>query len=64
MTNQKLLNSLSKLGFPMFEPSEAPDVNEILAAVVKRTDTRLWEAFPGLLANAELHGLSKKMLGL
>ena len=52
MTDQKLLNSLSKLGFSMFEPSEEPDVNETLAAVVKSKDTRLWEAFPVLLANA------------
>lgn len=52
MTDQKLLNSLSKLGFPMFEPSEEPDVNETLAAVVKSNDMRLWEAFPVLLANA------------
>lgn len=52
MTDQKLLNSLSKLGFPMFEPSEEPDANETLAAVVKSNDTRLLEAFPVLLANA------------
>ncbi len=52
MTDQKLLNSLSKLGFSMLEPSEEPDVNETLAAVVKSNDTRLWEAFPVLLANA------------
>lgn len=52
MDNQKLLNSLSKLGFPMFEPSEELDVNETLAEVVKSHDTRLWEGFPVLLANA------------
>ena len=52
MTNQKLLNSLSKLGFPMFEPSEELDVNETLAEVVASSDTRLWEGFPVLLANA------------
>ena len=52
MTDRKLLNSLSKLGFPMFEPSEELDVNETLAAVVKSHDTRLWEGFPVLLANA------------
>lgn len=52
MTDQELLNNLSKLGFPMFEPSEEPDVNETLAAVVKSNDTRLWEGFPVLLANA------------
>ncbi len=52
MTDKKLLTSLSKLGFPMFEPSEELDVNETLAEVVKRQDTRLWEGFPVLLANA------------
>jgi len=52
MDNQKLLNSLSKLGFPMFEPSEEVDVNETLAEVVKSNDHRLWEGFPVLLSNA------------
>ena len=52
MTDKKLLTSLSKLGFPMFEPSEELDVNETLAEVVKSRDTRLWEGFPVLLANA------------
>jgi hypothetical protein len=40
MTDRKLLTSLSKLGFPMFEPSEELDVNETLAEVVKSLDTR------------------------
>lgn len=52
MTDDKLLKSLSKLGFPMFEPSEELDVNETLAEVVRSNDTRLWEGFPVLLANA------------
>jgi hypothetical protein len=52
MTDKKLLNSLSRLGFPMFEPSEELDVNGTLAEVVKSHDTRLWEGFPVLLANA------------
>jgi hypothetical protein len=52
MTDNKLLNSLSRLGFPMFEPSEELDVNGTLAEVVKSHDTRLWEGFPVLLANA------------
>jgi hypothetical protein len=52
MTDRKLLSSLSKLGFPMFETSEEPDVNETMAEVVKSHDTRLWEGFPVLLANA------------
>lgn len=52
MADDKFLKSLSKLGFPMFEPSEELDVNETLAKVVKSHDTRLWEGFPVLLANA------------
>jgi hypothetical protein len=52
MANSNLLKSLSKLGLPMFEPSEELDVNETLAEVVKSNDTRLWEGFPVLLANA------------
>ncbi len=52
MTDRKLLTSLSKLGFPMFEPSEELDVNETLAEVVKSHDTRLWEGFPVMLVNA------------
>ena len=52
MTDRKLLTSVSKLGFPMFETSEEPDVNETLAEVVKSHDTRLWEGFPVLLAHA------------
>jgi hypothetical protein len=52
MTDRKLLDSLSKLGLPMFEPSEELNVHETLAEVVKSHDTRLWEGFPVLLANA------------
>lgn len=51
MTDRKLLNSLSKLGFPMLEPVEELDVHKTLAEVVKSRDTRLWEGFPVLLAN-------------
>jgi hypothetical protein len=52
MTDKKLLNSLSSLGFQMFEPSQDLDIYETLAEVVKSGDTRLWEGFPALLANA------------
>ena len=52
MTDRKLMANVSKLGFPMFEPSEELDVNKTLAEVVKSHDTRLWEGFPVLLANA------------
>ena len=63
MTDRKLLNNLSKLGFSMFEPSEKLDVNETLAAVVKTRDTRLWEGFPVLLANvAESYQLAPEQV--
>ena len=52
MTDRNLSTKLSKLGFSMFEPSEELDVNETLAEVVASHDTRLWESFPVLLANA------------
>jgi len=52
MTDKKLLNNVAKLGLPMFEPEEELDVNKTLAEVVRSQDTRLWEGFPVLLANA------------
>jgi len=52
MNNSKFLRNLSRLGFSMFEPSEKLDVNDTLARVVKSHDTRLWEGFPVLIANA------------
>ncbi len=52
MSDKILYNSLAKLGFPMFEPDGVLDANETLAEVVKSNDTRLWEGFPVLLANA------------
>lgn len=52
MNNNELMKNLAKLGLPLFEPSEAVDVNETIAEVVKSQDTRLWELLPVLLANA------------
>lgn len=52
MTNPELMQSLAKLGLPLFEPSRDVDANAILAEVVKSHDARLWEAFPVVLANA------------
>jgi hypothetical protein len=46
------MNNLAKLGLPLFQPSETVDVNETAAQVVQSRDTRLWELFPTLLANA------------
>ncbi|MFC1840498.1 hypothetical protein ACFL1N_13015 [Thermodesulfobacteriota bacterium] len=52
MTDKKLLTDLSKLGFPMFDVSEEIDVNKTLVKVIQSNDTRLWEGFPVLIANA------------
>jgi hypothetical protein len=52
MNDRKFLKNLSQLGLSMFEPSEELNVSDTLAAVVKSHDTRLWEGFPVLIANA------------
>jgi len=52
MVNDKLLENLGRLGFPLMEAVADFDVNETLVEVVKSRDTRLWEGFPVLLANA------------
>jgi len=52
MVDQKLLDNLNLLGFQLMETRADVDVNKTLAEVVKSKDTRLWEGFPVLLANA------------
>jgi len=52
MVEENLLKNLNRLGFPLMEVKEDFDVNKTLADVVKSNDTRLWEGFPVLLANA------------
>ncbi len=52
MVNKKLLEDLSRLGFPLVETSEGFDANKTLVEVIKSKDMRLWEGFPVLLANA------------
>jgi hypothetical protein len=52
MNDSKLMERLSRLGFPLMETSQDFDVNQTLAEVVKSRETRLWEGFPVLLANA------------
>lgn len=52
MVNKELLVNVNKLGVPLMAPEEEVDVNKTLAEVVKSHDTRLWENFPALLANA------------
>ena len=52
MVDQRLLDNLNQLGFQLLETRADVDVNKTLAEVVKSKDTRLWEGFPVLLANA------------
>jgi hypothetical protein len=52
MVDQKLLDNLNRLGFQLMETSADVDANHTLAEVVQSKDTRLWEGFPVLLANA------------
>lgn len=52
MNDNNLLERLSRLGLPLMETSQEFDVSQTLAEVVKSPETRLWEAFPVLLANA------------
>ncbi len=52
MDKKELLENLDRLGFSLFEATGDLDVNKTLAEVVKSKDTRLWEGFPVLLANA------------
>ncbi|MFH2137875.1 MAG: hypothetical protein ABII88_05150 [Candidatus Omnitrophota bacterium] len=68
MENKKLLKQLEKLGFPLFETEEMLNPNETIAEVVKSKNTRLWEGFPIVFANANKEHLfdfeeTKKLLG-
>lgn len=61
-TNQKLISSMAKLGYPMMEPAQELDVNQTLAEVVKSQEIRYWEGFPILLSNAVENYLFKPEL--
>jgi len=52
MDKKKLFENLERLGFSLMEIKDGFDVNKTIAEVVKSKDTRLWEGFPVLLANA------------
>ncbi|OGQ95894.1 MAG: hypothetical protein A2521_02855 [Deltaproteobacteria bacterium RIFOXYD12_FULL_57_12] len=52
MTENKLLENLNRLGFPLLEVTTDFDANKTLAEVVQSRDARLWEGFPVLLVNA------------
>jgi hypothetical protein len=63
MVKSELLEHLDRLGFPLMKVEENPDVNKILAEVVKSGETRLWEGFPVLLANAyKVHSFNYKQV--
>jgi len=56
MVNKNLFENLNHLGFALMEVEKDVDVDHTLAEVVKSKDSRLWEAFPVLLASvAEDH---------
>ena len=52
MADKRLLEKVNRLGLPMMDVQDTFDANQTLADVVKSHDTRLWEGFPVLLANA------------
>ena len=52
MVDTRLLENLNRLGFPLMEARADLNVNQTIAEVVKSQETRLWEGFPVLLANA------------
>ena len=56
MTNKRLLDSLSQLGYHLLETKESFDVNKALSEVVKSHDLRFLEGFPVMLANAAKEG--------
>jgi hypothetical protein len=52
MAENNLNKDVGRLGFSLMETSEDFDANRTLAEVVKSKDSRLWEGFPVMLANA------------
>lgn len=52
MVDNRLLENLNRLGFPLMETTADFDVNQTLVEVIKSKNTRLWEGFPVLLVNA------------
>jgi len=57
MKKTELINNVKELGFPLFEAKKSMDANRTLSEVTKSKDSRLWEGFPLLLANALERGL-------
>ncbi|MBZ0305317.1 MAG: hypothetical protein K8I82_04530, partial [Anaerolineae bacterium] len=51
MNKEQLLENMNRLGIPLMVPEKAVDVEATLAQVILSHDPRLWEVFPGLLAN-------------
>ena len=51
--NKDLTKRVGELGYPLLETAQQKGTNEILAAVVKSRDARLWQGFPVMLAHSE-----------
>lgn len=56
MKREELIKKAEMLGFPLFKPEAKEDVNKILAEVIKSKNSRLWEGFSVMLANAAQSG--------
>lgn len=52
MKKSELLENMNSMGYPLFETTNTPDTNKILAEVIKSKELRFWEGFPILLADS------------
>ncbi len=57
MKHKDIINSISSLGFPLFDAEKKQDAGTALAGIVKSKELRLWEGFPVVLANSLERGL-------
>lgn len=56
MKKSELLENMNSMGYPLFETTNTPDTNKILAEVIKSKELRFWEGFPVLAANSMRKG--------
>lgn len=56
MKKEELIKKAEMLGFPLLKPEAKEDVNKTLSEVIKSKNSRLWEGFPVMLANAAQSG--------
>lgn len=47
----ELINALGRFGYPLFQPENTQDPNELLAALAQSDDARLMEGFPVVLGH-------------